>query len=177
LKSALRQAPDVMLIGEIRDRETMEAALNFAETGHLVFSTLHANNASQTLERILNIFPADMHQMIHMQLSLNLKSVVCQRLIPTVSGGRVAVLEVMLSTPRVADLIHRGETHALRPVIAAGTREGMQTFDQNLFQLYKDGIIDYETAMKAADSANDLKLRIKTEMVDSVPRPATTVEN
>jgi twitching motility protein PilU len=178
LKSALRQAPDVMLIGEIRDRETMQAALNFAETGHLVFSTLHANNASQTLERVLNIFPNDMHQMIHMQLSLNLKAVICQRLVPKINNeGRAAALEIMLSTPRVADLIHRGETHSLRPVIAAGTREGMQTFDQNLFRLYTDGAIDYDTAIRSADSANDLKLRIRTEMPDGILNPAAATEN
>lgn len=164
LKSALRQAPDVMLLGEIRDRETMEAAISFAETGHLVFSTLHSNNANQTLERILNFFPADMHQMIHLQLSLNLKGIICQRLIPTIDGkSREAILEIMLSTPRVADLIHKGETDSLKPVIAAGIHDGMQTFDQHIFRLYKEEKISFDTATRAADSANDLKLRIKTE--------------
>lgn len=164
LKSALRQSPDVMLIGEIRDRETMEAAITFAETGHLVFSTLHSNNANQTLERILNFFPSDMHAMIHLQLSLNLKGVVCQRLVPRIDGqGRAAILEIMLLSPRMADLIHKGETESLKPVIAAGMHEGMQTFDQHLYRLFKEGVISYDTAIRAADSANDLKLRIKTE--------------
>ncbi len=164
LKSALRQAPDVMLIGEIRDRETMEAAISFADTGHLVFSTLHSNNANQTLERILNFFPTDEHPMIYMQLSLNLKGVVCQRLIPKSDGkGRVAILEIMLNSPRIADLIHKGETGLLKSVIGASTHEGMQTFDQHLYELYKEGTIDFDTALRAADSANDLKLKIKME--------------
>ncbi|MCP4723521.1 MAG: PilT/PilU family type 4a pilus ATPase [bacterium] len=164
LKSALRQAPDVMLIGEIRDRETMEAAISFADTGHLVFSTLHSNNANQTLERILNFFPTDEHPMIYMQLSLNLNGVVCQRLIPKIDGkGRVAILEIMLNSPRVADLIHKGETGMLKGVIASSTHEGMQTFDQHLYDLHKEGIIDFDTALRAADSANDLKLKIKME--------------
>ncbi len=165
LKSALRQAPDVILIGEIRDRETMEAAITFSETGHLVLSTLHSNNANQTLERIINFFPGELHPMIHLQLSLNLKGVICQRLIPKKDGqGRASILEIMLSSPRVADMIHKGDTAGLKPVIAAGFHEGMQTFDQNLYRLYKEGIIDYETAIRAADSTNDLKLRIRSEM-------------
>ncbi len=170
LKSALRQSPDVMLIGEIRDRETMEAAINFAETGHLVFSTLHSNNASQTLERVLNFFPADMQQMVLLQLSLNLRGVVCQRLIPRADGqGRAAILEILLSTPRIADLIHKGETASLRSVIAAGIHEGMQTFDQHIFRLFKEGVITFDVAIRAADSANDLKLRIKTEEGMEIP--------
>ncbi|RKY83169.1 type IV pili twitching motility protein PilT [candidate division KSB1 bacterium] len=177
LKSALRQAPDVILIGEIRDRETMEAAISFAETGHLVLSTLHSNNANQTLERILNFFPADMHSMIHLQLSLNLKGVICQRLVPSVDGkGRVAVLEVMISTPRIADLIHKGDTTGLKSVIAAGTHEGMQTFDQHLYKLYKEGRISYDTAIKAADSANDLKLRIKMESPEEIKTEGISLE-
>lgn len=169
LKNALRQSPDVLLIGEIRDRETMEAALTFAETGHLVFSTLHSNNASQTLERILNFFPADTHRMILLQLSLNMKGIVCQRLIPTTDGaGRVAILEIMLSSPRIGDLIHKGEIDSLRPVIAAGFHDGMQTFDQHLYQFYRQGKVSLDTAMRAADSANDLKLRIKIEMGEEI---------
>lgn len=165
LKSALRQAPNVILIGEIRDRETMESAITFAETGHLVLSTLHSNNANQTLERIINFFPGELHPMIHLQMSLNLRGVVCQRLLPTKDGkGRVAILEIMLLTPRVADMIHKGDTAGLKPVIAAGFHEGMQTFDQNIFRLYKEGIVSYDTAIRAADSANDLKLRIRTEL-------------
>jgi len=177
LKSALRQAPDVMLIGEIRDRETMEAAISFAETGHLVFSTLHSNNANQTLERILNFFPSEMHSMIHLQLSLNLKGVICQRLLPTVDGkGRVAILEIMISTPRIADLIHKGDTTGLKSVIAAGTHEGMQTFDQHLYRLYKESKVTFETAMKAADSANDLKLRIKMESAEEIKTDGISLE-
>jgi len=178
LKSALRQAPDVMLIGEIRDRETMEAAISFAETGHLVFSTLHSNNANQTLERILNFFPSEMHSMIHLQLSLNLKGVICQRLLPTVDGkGRVAILEIMISTPRIADLIHKGDTTGLKSVIAAGTHEGMQTFDQHLYRLYKESKVTFETAMKAADSANDLKLRIKMESAEEIKTDGISLED
>ena len=170
LKSALRQAPDVLLIGEIRDRETMEAAVTFAETGHLVFSTLHSNNASQTLERILNFFPSEMQQMILLQLSLNLRGIVCQRLIPREDGnGRAAILEILLSTPRVGDLIHKGETGTIRSVIAAGMHEGMQTFDQHIFRLFKEKVISFDTAIRAADSANDLKLRIKTEEGMEIP--------
>lgn len=164
LKSALRQAPDVLLIGEIRDRETMDAAISFAETGHLVFSTLHSNNANQTLERILNFFPADEHRQVYMQLSLNLHGVVCQRLIRRADGnGKVGIFEIMLGSPRVADLIHKGDTAGLKSVIYASKHEGMQTFDQHLYELYKEKIIDYDTAIRAADSANDLKLRIKME--------------
>lgn len=165
LKSALRQAPNVLLIGEIRDRETMEAALTFAETGHLVLSTLHSNNANQTIERVINFFPGELHPMIYLQLSLNLKGVICQRLIPKKDNkGRAAILEIMLLSPRIADMIHKGDTTGLKPVIAAGFHEGMQTFDQNLFKLYKEGVVDYETAIRAADSGNDLKLRIRTEL-------------
>ncbi|MFC1561616.1 PilT/PilU family type 4a pilus ATPase [candidate division KSB1 bacterium] len=168
LKSALRQAPDVMLIGEIRDRETMEAAIAFSDTGHLVFSTLHSNNANQTLERIINFFPAEEHPMAYMQLSLNLRGIICQRLLATKDGkGRTAVLEVMLNSPRIADLIHKGDTAGLKSVIAASTHENMQTFDQHLFELYKEEVIDYDTAIRAADSANDLKLKIRMEESES----------
>ncbi len=164
LKSALRQAPDVMLIGEIRDRETMEAAISFAETGHLVLSTLHSNNANQTLERILNFFPVPEHRQIYMQLSLNLRGVICQRLVKTLNGdGRAGVLEIMLGSPRISDLIHKGDTTGLKSVISASNHEGMQTFDQHLYELYKSEIIDYDIAIRAADSANDLKLRIRME--------------
>ena len=164
LKSALRQAPDVLLVGEIRDRETMEAALSFAETGHLVFSTLHSNNANQTLERILNFFSAEEQRQVYMQLSLNLRGIICQRLVPRINGeGRAAVIEIMLTSSRIADLIHKGDITGLKSVIAASSHEGMQTFDQHLYSLYKEGTIDYETAIRAADSANDLKLRIRME--------------
>jgi len=177
LKSALRQAPNVLLVGEIRDRETMDAAISFAETGHIVLSTLHSNNANQTLERILNFFPSDMHSMVHLQLSLNLKGVICQRLVPTIDEeGRAAILEIMISTPRIADLIHKGDTAGLKSVIAAGTHEGMQTFDQHLYKLYKDEKISFETAMKAADSANDLKLRIKMESSEEIKTDGISLE-
>lgn len=164
LKSALRQAPDVLLVGEIRDKETMEAAITFAETGHLVFSTLHSNNANQTLERILNFFPVAEHRQVYMQLSLNLHGVICQRLVPKSNGdGMVGIFEIMLGSPRVAQLIHKGDTAGLKGVISASTHEGMQSFDQHLYELYKKEEIEYETAIRAADSANDLKLRIKME--------------
>ncbi len=164
LKSALRQAPDVMLIGEIRDRETMDAAISFAETGHLVFSTLHSNNANQTPERILNFFPAAEHRQVYTQLSLNLRGIICQRLVKKSNDdGRVAVLEVMLGSPRIADLIHKGDTTGLKSVISASNHEGMQTFDQHLYELYKSEKVDYDTVIRAADSANDLKLRIRME--------------
>ncbi len=164
LKSALRQAPDVILIGEIRDRETMEAAISFAETGHLVFSTLHSNNANQTLKRILNFFPVPEHRQIYMQISLNLRGVICQRLVKTLNGdGRARVLEIMLGFPRISDLIHKGDTAGLKSVISASNHEGMQTFDQHLYELYKSEIIDYDIAIRAADNTNDLKLCIRME--------------
>ncbi len=169
LKSALRQAPNVMLIGEIRDQETMEAAISFAETGHLVFSTLHSNNANQTMERIMNFFPTESHPMLQMQLSLNLNAVICQRLMRTKDGkGRAAALEILLNSPRVSDLIHKGETEMLKTVMAGSTLEGMQTFDQALYNLFKEDKITYETAIAAADSANDLKLKIKMESAEKI---------
>jgi len=178
LKSALRQAPDVLLIGEIRDRETMEASLSFAETGHLVFSTLHSNNANQTLERIINFFPAEEHRQVYMQLSLNLRGVICQRLVPKVNnGGRAAVIEIMLNSPRIADLIHKGDITILKSVITASTHEGMQTFDQHLYLLFKEGVIDYDTAIRAADSANDLKLRIRMEQGGTIETEALSLES
>ncbi len=177
LKSALRQAPDVMLIGEIRDRETMEAAIAFSDTGHLVFSTLHSNNANQTLERILNFFPVEEHPMVYMQLSLNLNAVVCQRLISRTDGkGRAAVLEIMLGSPRIADLIHKGDTAGLKGVIASSRHEKMQTFDQHLFDLYKENVIDEDTAMRAADSANDLKLKIRMDEADTIETDGLSLE-
>jgi len=177
LKSALRQAPDVILIGEIRDRETMEAAIAFSDTGHLVFSTLHSNNANQTLERIINFFPVDEHPMVYMQLSLNLHGVVCQRLIPRADGnGRAAVFEIMLGSPRVADLIHKGDTAGLKGVIAASKHENMQTFDQHLFELYQQKVIDLDTAVRAADSANDLKLKIRMEESESIETDDLSLE-
>jgi len=161
LKNALRQAPDVILIGEIRDTETMEDAIVFAETGHLCLGTLHSNNANQAIERILNFFPIKRHLQIYMQLSLNLKAIISQRLIPTPDEKRVAAIEILLDTPRVKDLITKGEIGLLKETMALGYQEGMQTFDQHIYDLYRDGRISYENAIAYADSPNDLRIRIK----------------
>jgi twitching motility protein PilU len=167
LKNAMRQAPDVILIGEIRDRETMESAVTFSETGHLCLSTLHANNANQAIERIMNFFPPEKHDQIYFQLSLNMRAIISQRLIPGVDGKRVAAVEILLDTPRVKDLImkHRGEL--LKEAMAEGNKEGMQTFDQHIFQYFIEGKISYENAIVYADSANDLRLRIKIDEVSA----------
>ena len=162
LKNTLRQAPDVILIGEVRTRETMEYAVTFAETGHLCLATLHANNANQALDRIINFFPADRHQQVWMDLSLNLRAIVAQQLVPTPDGkGRRAVIEVLINTPLAADLIRKGEVHELKPLMKRSTELGMQTFDQALYDLYSQGEITYEDALAHADSANDLRLMIK----------------
>ncbi|MCU7932908.1 MAG: PilT/PilU family type 4a pilus ATPase [Candidatus Thiodiazotropha sp. (ex Codakia rugifera)] len=162
LKNTLRQAPDVILIGEIRTRKTMEHAITFAETGHLCLSTLHANNANQALDRIIHFFPEDSREQIFMDLSLNLKAVVAQQLIPKVDGnGRRAAIEVMLNTPLAAELIRKGEIHKLKELMKRSTEHGMITFDQHLFQLYEEGVISYENALAYADSANDVRLMIK----------------
>lgn len=164
LKNTLRQAPDVILIGEIRDRETMEYAIQFAETGHLCLATLHANSANQALDRIVNFFPEERRQQLLMDLSLNTKAFVSQRLIPRETGiGRVAAMEVMLNSPLIAELIFKGEVGQIKEIMAKSTRLGMQTFDQSLFTLWEDGIISYEEAMRNADSMNELRLRIKLE--------------
>jgi twitching motility protein PilU len=165
LKHTLRQAPDVILIGEIRDLETMEAAIDYAETGHLCLSTIHANNANQAIERIMNFFTPERHRQIYLQLSLNLKAIISQRLVPSLDGTRIAAVELLLDTPRVKDLIHKGQVDLLKEAMAQGVGEGMQTFDQSLFDLYRQGIIDLETAIGYADSANDVRLRIKMEEV------------
>ncbi len=168
LKNTLRQAPDVILIGEIRARETMEHAIAFAETGHLCLSTLHANNTNQALDRIINFFPEERRQQLLMDLSLNLKSLISQRLISTVSGtGRVAAVEIMINTPLMADLIFKGEVHEMKDLITRSTELGMQTFDQALFDLYESGQIKYEDALRNADSVNDLRLRFKLEGKES----------
>jgi twitching motility protein PilU len=161
LKNTLRQAPDVILIGEIRDRETMDYGIAFAETGHLALATLHANNSNQAMDRIINFFPADRRQQLLMDLSLNLKAVISQRLIPKKGGGRVAAVEIMIGTPLISDLILKGEVHELKPIMAKSRDLGMQTFDQALFDLYAEGQIEYETALHYADSSNDLRLMIK----------------
>ncbi|MEK6618589.1 MAG: PilT/PilU family type 4a pilus ATPase [Nitrospirota bacterium] len=161
LKNTLRQAPDVILIGEIRDTETMEAAITFSETGHLCLSTLHANNANQAIERIMNFFPPERHTQIYLQLSMNLRAIVSQRLIPGVDGKRVAALEVLMDTPRAKDLIKRGEIDELKDAMEQGVQEGCQTFDYVLFNLYKEGKISLDQALINADSANNLRLKIK----------------
>jgi len=161
LKNTLRQAPDVILIGEIRTRETMEHAMAFAETGHLCLSTLHANNANQALDRIINFFPEDRHKQLLLDLSLNLQGFISQRLIPTPDGKRCAAVEVLIGTPRVCDLIRQGKVDELKEVMEKSEQQGMKTFDAALFDLYKNGTISYEEALKNADSKNNLRLRIQ----------------
>jgi twitching motility protein PilU len=161
LKNALRQAPDVVMIGEIRDAETMESAIAFAETGHLCLSTLHANNANQALERILNFVPPSRQQEIRLQLSLNLRAVVSQRLVAATSGGRVAALEILLDTPRVRDLVKAGEIEAIKDAIVQSSPDGCRTFDQSLFELYASGAIGEAQALECADSPNNLRLVIE----------------
>lgn len=162
LKNTLRQAPDVILIGEVRTQETMEHALTFAETGHLCLCTLHANNANQALDRILNFFPPERHQQVFMDLSLNLKGMVAQQLIPTPDGqSRRAAIEVLLNTPLASDMIRNGAIHELKGLMKKSGEQGMQTFDQALYKLYAAGEIRYEDALAHADSANDLRLMIK----------------
>jgi len=162
LKNMLRQAPDVIMIGEVRTRETMEHAITFAETGHLCLCTLHANNANQALDRIMHFFPPERHAQLWMDLSLNLKAMVAQQLIPTPDGkGRRACIEVLINTPLAADLIRKGEVHTLKELMAKSNEQGMQTFDQHLYEMYAGGEITYEDAIAHADSANDLRLMIK----------------
>ncbi|HEX4910341.1 MAG TPA: PilT/PilU family type 4a pilus ATPase [Permianibacter sp.] len=164
LKNTLRQAPDVILIGEVRSAETMDYAVAFAETGHLALCTLHANNANQALDRILHFFPKEKHNQVLLDLSLNLKGIVAQQLIPTPDGtGRRAAIEVLLGTPLVSDHIRKGEVHLLKEVMKRSNELGMQTFDQALFKLFKAGEITYEDALHHADSANDLRLLIKLD--------------
>jgi twitching motility protein PilU len=164
LKNTLRQAPDVILIGEIRDRETMEYGIQFAETGHLVLATLHANSANQAMDRIINFFPEDRREQLLMDLSLNIRAMIAQRLIPREVGkGRIAAMEVMLNTPLIADLIFRGEVTAIKEIMAKSNRLGMKTFDQALYELFEAGVISYEEALRNADSKNEIRLRIKLE--------------
>ncbi|MDP4028678.1 MAG: PilT/PilU family type 4a pilus ATPase [Gallionella sp.] len=164
LKNTLRQAPDVILIGEIRDRETMEYAVAFAETGHLCMATLHANSANQALDRIINFFPEERREQLLMDLSLNIKSLISQRLIPKKGGaGRAAAIEILLNSPLIADLIFKGEVNSIKGVMAKSRELGMETFDGALYNLYESGMIAYEEALKNADSVNDLRLRIKLE--------------
>jgi len=162
LKNTLRQAPDVILIGEVRTAETMMQALTFAETGHLCLCTLHANNANQALDRIQSFFPAEQHSQVWMDLSLNLKSMVAQQLLPRKDGkGRTPVVEILLNTPLVADYIRKGEVHLIKDLMAKSTELGMQTLDQSLVKAYKEGLISQDDAVRYADSANDVRLAIK----------------
>jgi twitching motility protein PilU len=160
LANTLRQAPDVILIGEIRHKETMEHALAFAETGHLCLSTLHANNANQALDRIINFFPDERHKQLLQDVSLNMRGVISQRLIPTIEGKRAAAIEILLGTPRAADLIAKGDVSALKELMEKSGEQGMQTFDMSLFKLYKQGKISFDEAIKNADSKNNLRLRV-----------------
>ncbi len=171
LKNTLRQAPDVILIGEIRDRETMEHAVAFAETGHLCMATLHANSANQALDRIINFFPEERREQLLMDLSLNIKALISQRLIPHTDGvGRVAAMEVLLNSPLIADMIFKGDILSIKEVMSKSRELGMQTFDQALFDLHEAGQIGYAEALKNADSVNDLRLRLKLESKNSKNR-------
>jgi twitching motility protein PilU len=174
LKNTLRQAPDVILIGEIRERETMEHAIAFAETGHLCLATLHANSANQALDRIINFFPEERRAQLLMDLSLNLKALISQRLIPLKEGkGRCAAVEIMLNSPLIADLIFKGEVHEIKEIMKKSRELGMQTFDQALFDLYEIGKISYEDALRNADSVNDLRLSIKLHSKEAKNRDIT----
>jgi len=176
LKNTLRQAPDVILIGEIRDRETMEHAIAFAETGHLAISTLHANNANQALDRVINFFPIDRREQLLTDLSLNLQSIVSQRLVPTVDGKRAAAIEVLLGTPRIRDLIRRGEVAEIKEVMDKSESAGMQSFDTALFKLLAAGRISLEEALRNADSQNNLRVRIgMSEEVAEKPKKVTSL--
>ncbi|MCB1744149.1 MAG: Flp pilus assembly complex ATPase component TadA, partial [Gammaproteobacteria bacterium] len=164
LKNTLRQAPDVILIGEVRTAETMQQALTFAETGHLCLCTLHANNANQALDRIINFFPEERRSQLLMDLSANLKAVISQRLLKRREGkGRCAAIEIMTNSPLIKDLILKGELHEIKPIMQKSRELGMQTFDQALFDLYEADMITYEDALRYADSQNELRLRIKLE--------------
>jgi len=176
LKNTLRQAPDVIMIGEIRDRETMELALEFAETGHLCMATLHANNANQALERIINFFPEEMHPQVCLNLALNLKSILSQRLVKTPDESRVAAIEILINTPRIADLIGKWAVAEIKEVMASGQNYGMQTFDQHLLQLWTAGVISEDEALRQADSVNNLRLQIKMVSLEDQGDDAADLE-
>jgi twitching motility protein PilU len=176
LKNTLRQAPDVILIGEIRDRETMEHAIAFAETGHLCISTLHANNANQALDRIINFFPEERRKQLLMDLSINLQAFVSQRLIPTVDGKRCAAIEVLLGSPMVADLILKGELDGIKEVMQKSENMGMKTFDSALLELFKEGLVTEEEALKNADSPNNVRLKIKFAKEEGVGEAGLSLE-
>jgi len=174
LKNTLRQAPDVILIGEVRDRETMDHAVAFAETGHLCLATLHANSANQALDRVINFFPEERRQQLLMDLSLNLRGFISQRLIPLKEGkGRCAAVEIMLNSPLISDLIFKGEVHEIKEIMKKSRELGMQTFDQSLFDLFEAGRISYEDALRNADSVNDLRLQIKLHSKEAKNRDIT----
>jgi len=174
LKNTLRQAPDVILMGEIRDRETMDYAIAFAETGHLCMATLHANSSNQALDRIINFFPEERRPQLLMDLSLNLKGMISQRLIPRREGkGRVAAVEIMLNSPLIADLVFKGDVHEIKEIMKRSKELGMQTFDMHLFEMYDNGIISYEDALRNADSVNDLRLAIKLHSKEAKNRDIT----
>jgi twitching motility protein PilU len=174
LKNTLRQAPDVIMMGEVRDRETMDYAVAFAETGHLCLATLHANSSNQALDRIINFFPEERRPQLLMDLSLNLRGMISQRLIPLKEGkGRIAAVEVMLNSPLIADLIFKGEVHEIKELMKRSRELGMQTFDQHLFDLYDNGVITYEDALRNADSVNDLRLSIKLHSKEAKNRDIT----
>jgi len=169
LKNTLRQAPDVILIGEIRSKETMQYAIAFAETGHLCLSTLHANNANQALDRIINFFPESAHNQLFMDLSLNLKAIIAQQLIPTVNGkGRQAAVEILINTPLASDYIRKGDVHKLKELMKKSAEHGMRTFDQALYELYTSGDISYDDALHYADSSNEVRLAIKLSEGESI---------
>jgi len=166
LKNAMREAPDVIMIGEVRDREIMQQAITYAETGHLCLATLHANNASQTLDRIVNFFPESTRQQLWIDMSLNLKAVISLRLLRSVTGVRIPAVEVLLATPHVTDLVQKGEIHKLRDAMKQGQDQGMQSFDDALYRLHNDGLISYDQALEAADSRNDLALRYRLDGIN-----------
>lgn len=168
LKNSMRQAPDVILLGEIRDRDTMNYGITFAETGHLAMATLHANNANQALDRIINFFPEERRQQLLMDLALNLRGIISQRLLKRKgTKGRVAAIEVMLNSPLISDMVMKGEVHEIKEIMSRSNELGMKTFDQALFDLYEEGMITYEDALRNADSMNELRLRIKLEGKES----------
>jgi twitching motility protein PilU len=172
LVNTLRQAPNVILIGEIRDRETMQHAINFSETGHLCLSTLHANSANQALDRIINFFPEDRRPQLLMDLSLNIRAIISMRLLPRIGGGRIPAVEILIRSPLIQDLIFKGDVHKLKEIMARSKEAGMQTFDMALFDLYEAGEITYEHALRSADSMNELRLKIKLEGKEAKGRDA-----
>lgn len=161
LKNALRQTPDVVLIGEIRDEESMNAAISFAETGHLVMATIHSNNSNQVMERVMSFFPVERHKQIYLQLSLNLRAIISQRLVRTIENKRVPAVEILLNSSRISELVYKGEIHMIKEAMEKSTVVGMQTFDQHLYDLYSGGRISYDEALRNADSQNNLRLKIK----------------